>query len=158
MKKILLLPVLLFGLGCSVSGPFDRGEKTPVVEKEIEKPVEKDNGDIGEGDVDSPNPGNGNSPTPSPGEPEPPALEPDPILGAEEIYRMQVEPLVQADCMGCHPGKIQSYQDARDRITPGAPEQSVFYTKAIGQRHMRVWGQNSEAADAVIEWILAEAQ
>lgn len=133
--SILTLLTVMFSLGCAVEGPFKRGDQLPTPSLGADKPS-------------------------TPIETGPPAEEPpdSPVIPASELYRLNVEPLVESDCMMCHPGKITGYTDALERIVPGVPSESLFLTKGMGQRHRKIWLPEDEAVERVTEWIEAEAR
>ena len=133
--KALLFVTLFFLVSCSVDGPFDRGEKTsPAAPPVSEKPPL--------------------TTVPAPEEDFAPVPVPD--LTGEQVYNLEVEPLINADCLMCHRNKIKNYDDAKARIVPGEPGMSLLYTRATGERHRRIWDVDSPAAETVARWILLE--
>ncbi|MBC86360.1 MAG: hypothetical protein CL677_04200 [Bdellovibrionaceae bacterium] len=153
MKPSFLIIIGFLLAGCSVHGPFDRGDVTKKEVIEDEKPDSRKNQNPGGEDI-NPEPIGDFPGDEDPSIDDPPVEEPS--LTPEEFYQSNIKPLVEADCMMCHPRKIQSYNDAKSRIVPGFPDRSSFYTKSVGSRHRAIWREGDRALDLVTEWIVLE--
>lgn len=133
MKTLVLIIVLSFAFGCAVQGPFERGKQVKLEDVPLKPTPEEGE----EGECES--------------------VDCEPEVSPESFYNEHIAPLIESDCMMCHPGKITSYEDAKQRIVPGDPDNSVFLTKAVGERHRSIWNPEGEEALKVIEWIQLES-
>jgi hypothetical protein len=68
----------------------------------------------------------------------------------------RIAPLAAERCDGCHAtapgGSMAAYRTARSLVTPGKPDESLYYT--LPERHPAAWG---DAAGLVRAWIEAGA-
>ncbi|WP_437965189.1 hypothetical protein WMF04_36890 [Sorangium sp. So ce260] len=68
----------------------------------------------------------------------------------------RIAPLAAERCDGCHAtapgGSMAVYRTARSLVTPGKPDESLYYT--LPERHPAAWG---DAAGLVRGWIEAGA-